>query len=37
VAAMLGVAEKPPSEEELARLASVIDRARRKTRGGKRR
>jgi len=33
VAAMLGVAETPPSEEELARLASMIEQARRKARG----
>lgn len=29
VAAMLGVAEKPPSTEELTRLAMLIERARR--------
>jgi len=33
VAAMLGVAEKPPSEAELERLATLIEQARRKSRG----
>jgi predicted transcriptional regulator len=30
VAAMLGGAEKPPSDEELSRLAKLVDEARRK-------
>jgi predicted transcriptional regulator len=34
VAAMLGVAEKPPSDAELARLGRLIEQARRK--GGRR-
>ena len=37
VAAMLGAAAKPPSQEELERLAKLIEQARRKTAGGKRR
>jgi predicted transcriptional regulator len=32
VAAMLGVAERPPTDEELDRLAELIDQARRKGR-----
>ncbi len=37
VAAMLGVSEEPPSDEELSRLAKLIEEARQKRRGGKRR
>ncbi len=37
VAAMLGVPEEPPSDEELKRLSQMIEEARRKRRGGKRR
>ena len=37
VAAMLGAAAKPPSQEELERLAQLIEQTRRKTAGGKRR
>jgi predicted transcriptional regulator len=35
VAAMLGVAEKPLSEQELKRLAKLIEQARRSRAGGK--
>jgi predicted transcriptional regulator len=37
VAAMLGVAAKPPSDAELERLGKLIEHARRKKAGGKRR
>jgi predicted transcriptional regulator len=37
VAAMLGSADKPPTEGELARMAELIERARKKKRGGKKR
>ena len=37
VAAMLGVAARPPSDEELGRLAQLIEQARRKNAGGRRR
>jgi len=37
VAAMLGQAAKPPSEDELRRLADLIEQARRKRAGRKRR
>jgi predicted transcriptional regulator len=33
VAAMLGTSDKPPSDEELARMADLIEDARRKHRG----
>jgi hypothetical protein len=37
VAAMLGVSEKQPSDEELERLAKLIEQARHKSRGRRRR
>jgi BlaI family transcriptional regulator, penicillinase repressor len=37
VAAMLGVSERPPSEDELERLTKLIEEAKKKGRGGKRR
>jgi predicted transcriptional regulator len=37
MAAMLGVSDKPLSDEELARLSSLIERARGKTKGRRRR
>lgn len=37
VAAMLGVAEKKPSDEELEKLSQLIDRARKKPSSGGRR
>jgi hypothetical protein len=35
VAAMLGAADKPPSDDELDRLAKLIAQARRKRGGGR--
>jgi predicted transcriptional regulator len=37
VAAMLGSAEKAPTDDELNRMADLIEQARKKRRGGKRR